>query len=224
MLTRALLWFRALVSLILIAVLYSDLLIWWHLLLLECGRLSSRWQHAAVQAGRALLNAYRGSLPTGKITCCLWRVFVRSLIQIPIYSPTAKHCISTPRNPSWGWSKMWSPPSVFLVVFFLLLFFLKTNVWETKRFLGSRDKLGRASWYRYAERFLHLEFQPCTCSSGHHFSQQKKTAPRFIPTSSELLTMKDGAIEQYTNIYNNVPLPTDITSSSRRAQHIPRNL
>lgn len=25
------------------------------------------------------------------------------------------------------------------------LFFLKTNVWETKRFLGSRDKLGRAS-------------------------------------------------------------------------------
>lgn len=107
---------------------------------------------------------------------------------------------------------------------FFLLFFLKTNVWETKRFLGSRDKLGRASWYRYAERFLHLEFQPCTCSSGHHFSQQKKTAPRFIPTSSELLTMKDGAIEQYTNIYNNVPLPTDITSSSRRAQHIPRNL
>lgn len=105
------------------------------------------------------------------------------------------------------------------------LFFLKTNVWETKRFLGSRDKLGRASWYRYAERFLHLEFQPCTCSSGHHFSQQqKKPAPRFIPTSSELLTMKDGAIEQYTNIYNNVPLPTDITSSSRRAQHIPRNL
>lgn len=197
MLTRALLWFRALVSLILIAVLYSELFIWWHLLLLECGRLASRWQHAAVQAGRALLNAYRGSLPTGKITCCLWRVFVRSLIHIPIYSPTAN----------------------------FFLFFLKTNVWETKRFLGSRDKLGRASWYRYAERFLHLEFQPCTCSSGHHFSQQqKKPAPRFIPTSSELLTMKDGAIEQYTNIYNNVPLPTDITSSSRRAQHIPRNL
>lgn len=28
---------------------------------------------------------------------------------------------------------------------FFFLFFLKTNVWETKRFLGSRDKLGRAS-------------------------------------------------------------------------------
>lgn len=66
------------------------------------------------------------------------------------------------------------------------LFFLKTNVWETKRFLGSRDKLGRASWYRYAERFLHLEFQPCTCSSGHHFSQQQKNQllALFLPLQS----------------------------------------
>lgn len=104
------------------------------------------------------------------------------------------------------------------------LFFLKTNVWETKRFLGSRDKLGRASVQicgkvsTFGIPALYLQLWTSFLTTT------KKPAPRFIPTSSELLTMKDGAIEQYTNIYNNVPLPTDITTSSRRAQHIPRNL